>query len=767
MLRFALCQLCSCSALLALTLCHSPNAWAQPTITHAQPAAILPLGTTRVVLHGDKLTVPLRVWTSTTANVHVVDVQPQKAVIDITPQQELALGPVGLVAATGDGVAVPLALLVDSLPSTPEQPDNHSSVTAQTVGMSAAVDALSDGKQLDFFRFHADAGQEITFEVLAQHLGSNFDAVVRVLSEDARELRSVDDDAISPDCRFRHSFENSGNYLLEIHDNRFTAGGRYRLRLGNFPIVSSPFPAVVQRGTCAQFSFAGVDRTRMAAQSILVPEDRWQQCINVTAHYASGGSPVWSTVRLADDVQFTEAEPNNGPSEANAIGSALGLNGLLEQAGDRDVYRVSGIKDRSYRVSALTRSLGSPTLLKMTMRNAAGEIIGKSAVGDADEWLFDVKFAADGEYTLEVEDLLHRGGPEHAYHVTLGPAAPFTLALKPDAKTLDRLPLQPTRGASVLDVQIERGSYSGPIELRFEPAVAGLKILNPIIPADTKEARIYVLSDVGWNSQALAAVRCVGKSVQAPEVTQAVTTGSLLRLRAPHVPYPAAWQDGLIALASVNDQPPFFELPTSPDAIALPGPVSDGSFILTLKRLIPEFKEAVSLIRSELPPEWSASAKLDKETMTISVKHPVGTKTETPTFLRFLWYGVFNGRGQIVESSVPVRLFDPLKLNVAPLVAMKAGETQKVQLEILREGADPQPVVIKCQNLPAGVTGPESITIATTDTKAEFLLTAAVESPVGKTGNLTFTAVTKLGAQEITVQSAQLELEVVATAPSN
>ncbi|MCC6510780.1 MAG: hypothetical protein IT423_16870, partial [Pirellulaceae bacterium] len=620
-------------------------------------------------------------------------------------------------------------------------------------------DAVSDGKQYDFFRFHADAGQSITFEVLAQPFGSAFDAVVRILNEDGQPLRSIDDDVITPDSRFRHQFEKAGNYLLEIHDNRFTAGGRYRVRLGNFPLISFPYPPFVQRGSTSPVSFAGVDRTLLAAQDITAPSDPWKEYVNVTAHHSTGGSPGSATLRLSNAVQLLETEPNNKPAEANPIDQARGLNGLLEQPADRDCYKFVGVKDQTWRFAAKSRSFGSPTMLKMTLRNAAGEVVGKTAVGDADEWQFDSKFAADGDYVLEVEDLLKRGGPEHGYHIDVGPAPPFALSLKPDAKTRDRFSMQPTRGAAAFDLTVARSGYDGPIELRLEPPVPGLQIFNPTVAAGAKDAQIFLLSDASLDPKSLAAVRLIGKAKLAPEATVAASTAGLMVVRAPHVPYPHPWQDGQIAFAGVTDQPAFFEMTAPTDPISLPRSLADGSFDLTIKRVQAEFKDVVTLIKSEVPSGWSATPKLVKDTMSIAVKHPV-TGVDTGT-LKFLWYGVLNGRGQIVESTVKVRLFDPLKLTVSSLPQLKPGQSQKVAIEILREGGEPQPVTVKYANLPAGVTAAE-LTIAAAESKAEVTLTAAADTKPGKTTGITLTANTKLGDKEITAASAPLELEVMA-----
>ena len=77
-------------------------AQAQPSLSYAQPAAVLPNGMTRVTLHGDKLTAPLRVWTSAALQVNVVELAPQKAVLDVSPAAgSLPLGSFGLCVATG------------------------------------------------------------------------------------------------------------------------------------------------------------------------------------------------------------------------------------------------------------------------------------------------------------------------------------------------------------------------------------------------------------------------------------------------------------------------------------------------------------------------------------------------------------------------------------------------------------------------------------------------------------------------------------------
>lgn len=639
---------------------------AQPTVTYATPGAVLPGGCTRLVLHGDKIAAPLRVWSPSKVAIRVVSVDAKQATLDIIPEGELPLGPLVLFLATEDGPSAPVRLLVDDLPSLEERADNHAPETAQTLGGATAIDAAGDGKQADYFRFRADQGAELTFEVLAEQIGSAFDPVVRLLAEDGRELASFDDQALSPDCRFRHRFEKSGTYLLEVHDNRYVAGGRYRLRMGQLPLVSFAYPPVIQRGTCVGLNFAGIDRERMPERRIQAPRDAAQTEIVIAGEFKAGGSAGWTGVRLDDHRQLSETEPNDTQAQANALDDeTLGLTGLLERAGDRDVYRLQAKQAQVCRFSATSRSFGSASLVKMTLRDAAGKTVGKTTVGDSDEWHFDVKFPADGDYFLEIEDLMSRGGPEHGYHVSLGPVPPFELSLKPDAKTRDRFALEPEVGAAALDVVVKRETYSGPIALELEPPTSGLTILNPTIAAGAKEARVILRAQSDWQLDCIAPVRLVARATadaaDAAELENyrtSLSTAALLVQRSPHVPYPPECLDGLVMVVGVPRGEALFEVTPGEAPLKISPSAAESTLTLAVKRLKKEFKDSPVLIDSQLPKLWSASAKADKDKLIVTLKHPEGAAKE-PAELKFFWYGELSGRGQTAGTRLPVEFVDP------------------------------------------------------------------------------------------------------------
>ena len=70
-------------------------------------------------------------------------------------------------------------------------------------------------------------------------------------------------------------------------------------------------------------------------------------------------------------------------------------------------------------------------------------------------------------------------------------------------------------------------------------------------------------------------------------------------------------------------------------------------------------------------------------------------------------------------------------------------------------------MVVRLPKLPAGVTGPESLTIAANQTGAELELTAAATVAAGKLAGLILTATTQVKGRDVRVESAPVVLEVV------
>src|SRR5262249_15131361 len=154
----------------------------------------------------------------------------------------------------------------------------------------------------------------ISVEVFARRLGSPLDSMIRLLDVSGRELAFSDDESSSgADSRFSYKFANAGDYYLEVRDIRFQGGGghRYRLRVGDLPLPSAPFPLAAQKGTNVSVQVTGKGVELPAPMAVTVPANVPGNRFNVAAGYAPGQGSEWVTLLASDVAEQFEQEPND------------------------------------------------------------------------------------------------------------------------------------------------------------------------------------------------------------------------------------------------------------------------------------------------------------------------------------------------------------------------------------------------------------------------------------------------------------------------
>ncbi len=117
--------------------------------------------------------------------------------------------------------------------------------------------------------------------------------------------------------------------------------------------------------------------------------------------------------------------------------------------------------------------------------------------------VLDAEIPEDGEYVLQVEDLLVGGGADHVYRIDVSDAyAGFTLNAEQTQYTA------PQAGTFVVKVLAQRRGYNGPIELAVEGLGDGVKLegqtfegaetlLKITLPADIPAGEIRHATIVG------------------------------------------------------------------------------------------------------------------------------------------------------------------------------------------------------------------------------------------------------------------------------
>jgi hypothetical protein len=267
-----------------------------PSIARLLPGAVRPGETTALAVHGDHLTGASRLWTSFPALVATApgDVQqgnPEKQttyLLDVPADAPLGVAAVRI--ATPEGASNLKLLLVDDLASVVESGENHERASAQSVTAPVAIDGLCESEQSDWFRLEGRAGQRLSLEVVAVRIGSLLDPLVRMLDEAGNELAYSDDEpGLGSDARLVVEFPADGEYFIELRDVRYEGGGghRYRLRLGDFPIVTATYPLGATRGSSCEVALVGLNADPIEIRHVDVPPCGAGDLIPLCTHTSS------------------------------------------------------------------------------------------------------------------------------------------------------------------------------------------------------------------------------------------------------------------------------------------------------------------------------------------------------------------------------------------------------------------------------------------------------------------------------------------------
>ncbi len=629
---------------------------AQPSLSEATLGGLPPGEPVELSLHGDKLEGQLRIWCATPA--HIEQITPgtdgKSVTFKITVDALAPVGVTGLVVANALGVSDPLMLMVDDMDSARDNGANHGVEDAQAITIPAAVDGRSDGVQADYYRFHARQGQRVSIEVVAQRMASSMDAVIRLLDAQYKEVMLADDDAgLGADCRLQHICEQAGDYFIEIRDNRFQAGGTYRLRVGDFPIITSPMPLGGRLGSTALFRFAGEDAANVSPLICSIPHSVSTVCLGMNVKATGGVCSAMTTIATSDWPEYVEVEPNNNLGESTSVTLPCAVSGVLQSERDEDFYEYAVTKGQRIDLTAYGRRFGSPAYVFMTLYDADGKVAAESQIADREEFTLSYTAPTDGLYRLGARDLLHRGGASFAYRIEMRSGPDFSLVLKNDKSANIKFHLRRGDGACALTVEAKRRGYDGQIRLELDKAGDGLRVYNNVIPAKANEVRMFVATSPDFEEAELRMIRVVGiADISGREVHRPMRTEPSLRAKMPQVLYPPGWYDGLVAITTIGPAKPFFDLQSDQEAVELTQ--GSGEYVFHLERLEKEFTSAINVFPEDLPPGFEASVKSDKDTYTVTI---TGDEAATSEFeVRLVTIGEHQGRGQVLVKKVPVRI---------------------------------------------------------------------------------------------------------------
>lgn len=727
------------------------------TFSHTIPATVQAGKTTRVTCFGKGLGDARTLWTSFSAEVKpAADVPPTdtKAVFDVTIPAEAPVEIGGWRVVTGAGISDLRLCVIESLPTVTESGDNVSLEKAQTLTLPTAVDGIIQGEQRDFYSIEVAKGQSVSFETVADRLGTGLDPLLQIWNAQGKLVASYDnDEGLGFDARFSHTFEEAGKYIIEIRDTRYQGGGNwvYHLRMGDFPIARVAFPPGGQRGKDVSFAFPGKTATDVPPVEVTLDQD---PAVNIQTLQVPGkNAPTWVPVAVDDRPQQTELEPNNEPAHGNAFIIGRTINGRFESAGDVDCFRFEAKKGQQVYFQGDTRRLASPADLYFTIQNAQGIQVAQADDQGTQEGELTFQVPADGTYVLTVEDLHRRGGPGFVYRVetSLG-KTDYSLALGVDRLVIPKdsaIPVAVTATRAGVSAAIGLKKHdSSPLKVEEAQISSGAGAIAVAAPIDCPNG-LYTLKILG--------------SAQGPNGVTLQRGADFFALASPTL----ANLDRL-PIQTVQSVPvlvtdrAFFSLAAKLGAEYVGRYVSTPIQIDANKDKF--FDEDITLAVSNLPANVElAAAPIPKGQRSVTLQVVSKPKSPVGTFPVFVsGTAAFKGRSVTVFADIVYLNIQPaLSLSVEPTtLSIARGAKGKLNVQVARHPGFTGPVDITFKNLPKGVTASAG-KIADQQSAVEIELTVAADAPVAETKGVQAAGAATVGGQAESVQSPAFTLAVV------
>ncbi len=417
-LGLALASTCSFSSLQA----------AAPSLDHIYPVALQAGTTNSVTAIGKFDPWPVQVWVDAPGIIFKSETNSGKFSVEIAANT--AVGPHLVRVFNEQGASGPRFLVVTQGPQAAEQEPNDEFTKPQRVEkLPATVNArLDKNGDVDCYAVALEAGQTLIASVEAYTLASPVDAVLRLLDARGVEVAFNHDDGRTFDPSLPHTANVAGTYVLQVFgfafpatsDVRFTGGNAcvYRLHVPRGPTLCHPLPLGVQRGARTPLRLVGWNVGAAGARE-------WEfdasslptNCASATVR-APGFENVME-LPVGDGPERVELEPNNSAAEANPLEVPGAVTGCIEKPGDEDRFLFAAKKGEPWLFEVQSASLGFPLDTWLKIEDAQGKELARADDGSSADPRLEWTALADGSFIAAAGNVLHRGGGECLFRLSV------------------------------------------------------------------------------------------------------------------------------------------------------------------------------------------------------------------------------------------------------------------------------------------------------------------------------------------------------------
>jgi hypothetical protein len=322
----------------------------------------------------------------------------------------------------------------------------------QDVPLGCTVEAVLRGDETDRYRVVAAAGTAICCEVEGLRLGQQaLDLELALTDPDGNELARADDAApTGKDPWGACAVPAAGSVLIAVRAAVPGEGPRgvYRLHVGTFARPVGALPCGGQPGE--ELDVALLDARGDRRARVRLPDDGRELFAWVPE--PDGGpppTPIWLRVG---------GPPNRLPvadeQQRQWLELPCAVHGVVADPNAPPRFHFKGRKDAEIEFRALARVLRSPLDPTLVVRGADGRFLAYNDDGDTQDSTLRWKPPADGDYVVEVRDLLRGGSPLHFFRLEAGPRlapARMSIAVQRQVEPVVTVP-QGGHGAAILQL---------------------------------------------------------------------------------------------------------------------------------------------------------------------------------------------------------------------------------------------------------------------------------------------------------------------------
>lgn len=695
-------------------------------------------------------------------------------ILHLNASSDCATGMHAVRIRSAEGISEVQVFGISTLPVVAELESNDAREDAQSIALNSTVVGTIEAGDVDSFRITLRKGDRLSAEAEAMRSGgSMLDAVLNIMSPDGEWLAAVDDTPLRhQDPLFSLIAPVDGDYLVQLHESNFEGdeASRYSLHVGSFPAPTFAYPAGGQTGKTVAVNFGGDASGPIARDISLEQVSPGTTSIFCEQNGLSSASGLPFRVSLFGNV--LEQEPNDNSSEVASSTSELpvALNGLLQEPGDRDCFRIRGEAGQKVSVEVFASRLGSPVDSLLEIRDAEGTIVSAGDDGISHDSQVVVTFPRSAEYIIQLTDKRGNGGEGFFYRVEISEFQPTLTAFlsRPNRLSQERQSIAVPRGNRVVTfLACQRTGFSGDVHLVASGLPEGVQLPDSVIPAD----RFWVPMVIEAAADAPLSGGLI--DVEASAASESYSVNGHFRQVVDLV---AASADQLfqsveldrLAVAVVEEVPYTIAL-SSPSTSLSPDGTLDlhvqatrqagftGPLEISFPFLPPwvDGPDKVIISSDETTAVYTMRAwpKAVPRTWQICAEAKAGLEAAQATDAMRSEERVRSRRKPTARTAVASNLVDltiaesPVSGSIGTLVA-EQGQARQLSCSLNRRGELPGMMTATLEGLPNRVTA-ETVTVGMTDSCVRFELKPEGDSPTGTFADLMVRLTGKVNGQDV------------------